>query len=137
MPTFPELNYVAVVAAAVIYFVLGWVWYSSGVFGSAWLRELKLSPQDIKKEKMGICFLGTFLTEILAAAVLASVIKGSFALDAFAGANVGLLAGIGFVAPATLASYLYEDRSVKLFFITVGYHTVALMAMGAILGGWR
>ncbi|OGX27608.1 MAG: hypothetical protein A2787_02570 [Omnitrophica WOR_2 bacterium RIFCSPHIGHO2_01_FULL_48_9] len=134
---FPEINFVAVVVAAVAYFVLGWVWYSPEVFGKAWMKELKISAKDIKKEKMGICLLGTFLTEILAAVVLMAIIKGSFATTPFAGANVGLLAAIGFVAPATLASYLYEDRSVRLFCITVGYHTVALVTMGTILGGWR
>jgi len=51
MLAFPEINFVAVVVAAVAYFVLGWVWYSPEVFGKAWMKELKISAKDIKKER--------------------------------------------------------------------------------------
>ena len=53
------------------------------------------------------------------------------------GATAGFLAGFGWVAMGMGIVALFERRSLKYVLINGGYLTVALTAMGAILGGWR
>lgn len=43
------LNWLAVVVAAALAFVLGDLWYSPLLFGKAWMRENNLSEEDLKK----------------------------------------------------------------------------------------
>ena len=59
--------------------------------------------------------------------------KNSLAFGAFAGAA----AGFGWVALSIGVTYLFERKSLRLFFINAGYHAVALTLMGAILGAWH
>jgi hypothetical protein len=53
------------------------------------------------------------------------------------GATAGFLAGFGWVAMGMGLVALFERRSLKYVLINGGYLTVALTAMGAILGAWR
>jgi hypothetical protein len=53
------------------------------------------------------------------------------------GATAGFLAGFGWVAMGIGIVALFERRSLKYVLINGGYLTVALTAMGAILGAWR
>jgi hypothetical protein len=56
------------------------------------------------------------------------------------GVSSGLLTGfmswLGFVAPVTLGSVLWESKSWKLWSLNTGYYLVALLVMGAIIGAW-
>ena len=36
----PEVNWIAIVAAAILSFLLGGLWYSPVLFGKAWQREV-------------------------------------------------------------------------------------------------
>jgi hypothetical protein len=53
------------------------------------------------------------------------------------GATAGFLAGFGWAAMGIGIVALFEHRSLKYMLINGGYLTVALTAMGAILGAWR
>jgi Protein of unknown function (DUF1761) len=50
------------------------------------------------------------------------------------GAIAGLVVGLGWVASAIGTNYLYENKSLKLFAITGGYHVVRFLVAGVILG---
>ena len=52
----PEINYVAVLVAAVGSFLLGGLWYSPALFGKAWQREAGLSDEQLKSGNMGRIF---------------------------------------------------------------------------------
>jgi hypothetical protein len=43
---------------------------------------------------------------------------------------------LGFVAPVTIGSVLWESRPWKFWFITAGYYLVVLLINGAILAAW-
>lgn len=134
MNPFPEINFVAVLLAGLAYFFLGSLWYVPQVFGTAWMKELKIKPSDVKKDKMVLSLGGSLCSELLGAVVLAAILAASNAKTACLGSTGGLLVGIGFVGTTMLTNYLYEDRSAKLFWINAGYHIVAFVLMGAIIG---
>ncbi len=53
------------------------------------------------------------------------------------GATAGFLAGFGWVAMGIGIVSLFERRPWSYVLVNGGYLTVALVVMGAILGGWR
>lgn len=53
------------------------------------------------------------------------------------GATAGFLAGFGWVAMGMGIVSLFERRPFSYVLINGGYLTLALVIMGAILGGWR
>jgi hypothetical protein len=53
------------------------------------------------------------------------------------GATAGFLAGFGWVAMGIGIVALFERRPFSYVLVNGGYLTVALVLMGAILGGWR
>jgi hypothetical protein len=59
--------------------------------------------------------------------------KGSLGFGLFAGAPTG----IGWVAMALGAIYLFEQRSLKLWLIDNGYQVLAYTLMGGLLGLWK
>ena len=53
-----------------------------------------------------------------------------------AGLKVGFLSWLGFIAPVTLGSVLWEGKSWRLWFLMNSYYLVALLVMGSILAFW-
>ena len=47
-----NVNWTAVVVGAVLAFVLGWLWYSPKLFGSAWAKGSGINMDSEKKSKM-------------------------------------------------------------------------------------
>ena len=46
-----EVNYVAVLAAAIASFVIGALWYSPMLFGKMWMKLSNVSGKEVKKAK--------------------------------------------------------------------------------------
>ena len=45
-----NVNYLAILIATIIYFIIGALWYSI-FFGKAWMRAMNLKKVDIEREK--------------------------------------------------------------------------------------
>lgn len=129
------LNYWAVLVAAVSSFVIGGLWYSPVLFANGWMAANKFSAEDVAGGNKAMIFGGAFVLNLIMAFNLAAFLGGK--ADLAWGVTAGALAGIGWVACSFGVTYLFERRPAKLFFINAGYHAVAFMAMGAILGAWK
>ena len=132
-----HFNYLAILVAAVSTFLLGGLWYSPLLFLKAWMKELGLTEEDRKNGKgnIGTIMGVSFLLELIMAFNLAGFI-GPKASASF-GLLAGAAAGFGWVALAFGVTYLFERKSLCLFFINAGYHAIAFTIMGAILGAWH
>jgi hypothetical protein len=129
----PHVNYLAVIAAALSSFLLGGIWYSA-LFRSAWIREV--NPGEAPKGgNMAMIFAGAFLLALIASWVFAMFL-GPNANWKF-GAATGFAAGAGWVATSFGINYLFARRSLALFSIDAGYHTVQFTLIGLILGAWH
>ncbi|MBI2688221.1 MAG: DUF1761 domain-containing protein [Acidobacteria bacterium] len=130
-----KLNYLAIFAAAASNFLVGGLWYSPALFGKAWQRETGLSDEDLKKRNPAKVFGPAFLLALLMAFNLAAFIGPGATLGFAVAAPVA--AGFGWVALSMGITYLFESRSLRLWLIDAGYHTVAFALMGVILGYWK
>lgn len=130
-----QINFLAVIAAAASSFLIGALWYSPVLFGNAWMQENGFKEEDLKSANMAKIFGGAFILSFIIALNLAAFLGAES--DIMFGIFAGAAAGIGWVAASLGILYLFERKSLKLFFINAGYHAVTFTIMGAILGAWK
>lgn len=136
------INYAAVVVAAVVSMVLGSLWYGP-LFGKMWMAFSGITPGQIdaaKKAGMAKSYALAFVGSLLMAYVLAHALLFASSYLKVSGIVPGLTSGfwnwLGFVAPVTLGTVLWEGKSWKLWFLSNSYYLVSLQLMGAILSLW-
>jgi hypothetical protein len=132
---FQNLNWLAIVVAAVSAFILGGLWYSPLMFVKRWMKETGITEEDTKKTNMIKLFGLAFILSLIAAFFLAMFI-GTKAGAGF-GALAGFMAGVGWVFTFMGISYLFESRTLAHFLINSMYSIVSLTIMGLIIGVWQ
>jgi hypothetical protein len=102
----------------------------------------KLTPEEREKGKkmMPVSAAIQFVASILMVWVLAHALIFADALLGMSGWTAGIVVGfmnwLGFVAPVTLGTVLWEGKSWKLWLILNGYNLLFLCAAGVILAAW-
>jgi hypothetical protein len=135
MPT-ADINYLAVVAAAVVNMAVGFVWYSLSVFGKTWMKEVGLSMKQIGNGP-GMGYAITMLGALIQAYILAHAVDFAGAETAVEGLITGLWIGVGLVANAIAVNYIFAQRSRTLWFIDAGYFVAVIALNGLLLAVWR
>ena len=137
------INYFAVCVAAVASMIIGFLWYGP-VFGKQWMALSGMTEEKIasaKAEGMGKKYFITFLGSLMMSYVLAHAIIFAGAYLQVEGVPAGLMAGmwnwLGFVAPVTLGTVLWDGKPWKLWFLNNGHYLVSLAVMGIILSLWK
>ena len=130
------VNYLAVIAAALVTFLVGGLWYSPLLFDRPWRGLNALTEAQMKAGHTGLIFGLSFLAALVAAFILALFLAGP-ATNAVAGLMAGLLVGVGWVATAMLTTFLFERRPLALWGIDAAYHVLTFGLMGLIIGLWR
>jgi hypothetical protein len=138
----PIINYWAVLAATAVSIVLGFLWYGP-IFGKKWMALLDLTPEKMASAKakgMGPTYAIMIVGSLLMSYVLAHALIFGNAYLGTAGVSAGLMVGfwnwLGFVAPVTVGSVLWEGKSWTLWALNAGYYLVALLLMGVVLAVW-
>ena len=122
----------AIVAAALVTFLIGGPWYSAALFLKPWQRAMNLV--DARPKHPARVFGLAYLFSLISCAALSSFIAtGSGAL---AGLKTGLLIGGGIVAASFGINYQFANRSVEALLIDGGFHLVQFAAFGLVLGAW-
>lgn len=129
-----DVNWLAVIAAAVSSFLLGGIWYGP-LFGKAWMKAAALDEAALKGRNLALVFGGSFLLALVGSASFAVFLGPE--VDATAGALYGATAGVCWVAASFGINYLFERKSLALFLINGGYHALQFALIGLILGAWR
>ena len=136
------INYLAVFLNVVIAMGLGFLWYGP-LFGKQWAEMMGRtadSMDEARKKGMGKLYAIQALGALLMSFVLAHSIIFAAAYLQVTGVMAGIEAAIwnwvGFIAPVTVGSVLWEGKSWKLWALNAGYFFVLLLAMGIILSLW-
>ena len=130
--TFDHIHWLAVLAAAVSAFLLGGLWYSKVMFLNPWMRESGAPEQAGHPGKV----FGTSFVFALIAAIFFAALLGRDA-GAYRGALTGAMVGGAFVAASFGINYAFAQRSMKLWLIDGGYHTVQFILYGLIIGAMQ
>ncbi|BFM43785.1 hypothetical protein CFS9_24260 [Flavobacterium sp. CFS9] len=157
-----EFNPVALFLSAIVTLAVGFIWYNPKVFGTIWMRENNLTPEDLQKGNMLKIFGLTYLFSLMITVILMSLTihqtgalgmvggpplvasaKPSFAAfmndygTAYRtfkhGTLHGFMSALFFVFPIIGINGLFERKSWKYIFIHAGYWAVCLTLMGGII----
>ena len=131
------VNYLAVLVAALVYYMIGALWYAPFFFGNRWMKhhenEVPVEPQ----QKHTLCcigsYVGEFIISLILAYVLALFIEISQAGEIVEGIAIALWVWIGFIATTHFSAVLWGRKTVKSFFIHAGFMLLGLIAMGAVI----
>ena len=129
------INWLAVVVATVIAFAVGATWYSKALFGKAWMEEVGLTEEAVNSTNMAMTFGGTLVLQFLSMTALAAFLGTDSTW--LSGLESGLLIGVFWVATAYGVTYLFEQRTMRLFMINAGYYVVLFAIAGTVLGLWH
>lgn len=129
---FSGLNYIAVVVAAIVAFVVGFVWYSKPLFGNMWMKEAGIDEMKMKNS-MAMAAISGLIAALISAFILAVLIKSLQAATFTDGILIALAVWIGFYVTIEIVRMSFENSSMKLFFINVFHHLFALVLMSVVL----
>jgi hypothetical protein len=132
-----DLNYLAILVAALVFFIVGGVWYAA-LFGKPWQNALSLNPEETARAQQDFpkALAVWFLSGLIISFVLANLTRALGAASFGSGVMVGFWAWLGFALPLNLNSLAFEKHSPHLFLINAGFYWVAFALMGGILAAW-
>lgn len=132
---FQNLNWLAIIVAAVSAFIIGGLWYSPLLFAKRWMKETGITEESTKNTNMIKIFGLSFILSTVASFFLAMFI-GANAGASF-GALAGFMAGVGWVFTFMGIIYLFEAKTMAHFLINSLYSVASLTLMGFIIGIWQ
>lgn len=129
----PDINLWAVLVAALSAFALGGIWYGP-LFKRAWCREAGVDPDKPNGHPARV-FGTAFAAALLAAFCFAWFLGPQPGLHG--AVHAGFMVGLAYVATSFGINYAFAGRSLKLWLIDAGYHTLQFVLYGLILGLWH
>ncbi len=150
--------------AALVSFVVGFIWYNPKVFGNAWMNAAGLTEEKLRNSgrNMGVVFLLCFIFSFMAAIMIQNIVihqMGVYSyfgdspekLKAFIdsapefetkwrtfkhGALHGTILGVFLALPMVAINAMFEMKSWKYIWINTGYWLICFILMGGILSAW-
>ena len=132
----PQINWLAVIVAAIAMFGLGAVWYSPVLFVKQWAKAARINRDGPPGPNFIWIMLGAFVLTLVMAANLAFFLAGPSTTLGFA-VGAAIAAGLGWATLSLWIISLFEQRPFTYVLINGGYLTVGFALMGLILGLWR
>lgn len=134
-----DVNYLAVLLAALSTIVVGGIWYSQSVFGTAWAKLAKVDmKRKPKQSEMVWLMSSTFVASLVTAYILAYVafLSNQFFFNSFLQDTLATAfwLWLGFTAVRVYVHDAFEGRRKKLTVMTAGYELVTVMVMALIIG---
>ncbi len=130
-----HVNFLAVAAATVASYILGFVWYGV-IFSKTWMRLTGITEMKPKPLNLILVVISMF---IMAYVLNHSIIFGDAYLKT--GGISGALAGafflwLGFVATTTVIIKLYESKPWGLWLLDNAFWYISISVMAVILSVW-
>ncbi len=159
-----EINFIALLVAALSTLVVGFVWYNPKVFGTIWMRETGMTEEKAKGANMALMFGMSFVYAFFIAFILQMLVVHQWGAIGMVGGDPtlakpsyaafmadygiafrtfkhgmlhGFMTGLFLALPVIGTNALYERRSWKYVLIAGGYWVVSCMIMGAIICGMK
>ena len=134
-----EVNWLAVVLAAVSSMVVGSIWYLPNVFGNSWMKMTKSKMgKGAAPATMAWMYGSVFVASLFTAYILAHV---SFLANRFFGNSflydslmTGFWLWLGFTATRLYVHDTFEERRKKLTALNAAHELVTIMVMALIIG---
>jgi uncharacterized protein DUF1761 len=140
----PPVNWLAILVAAIVIFMLGGLWYSPVLFSKRWIALQNKTEEQMRAEaaaaNMPLMYTSAFLTALITAGAMAMVfahIANDMPMNAAHGALLGAILWLGFAATTSYATALFSGKPRQLWVIDSAYNLVSFVLAGIILAVWR
>ncbi len=137
-----QVNYWAVLLAALSSMVVGSIWYMPATFGKAWMKMTGIDMKDMRAArqpgKMAWMYGSVFVASLVTAYILAHVtylsnmfFQDSFLSDAL---STAFWLWLGFTAARLYVHDTFEMRRKKLTIINAAHELATVLVMALIIG---
>ncbi len=135
-----DVNWLAIIVAAVVYFGIGGLWYAPPVLGNAWMRAIGWKPAPDERTSNTTMYLAPLLTCLISSIAVAVLAEASGTNTFGEGLVLGLVVGVGIAAAVCFVTGFFDPKKPQPMVyaaITAGYHVVGLTVASAIIGAWN
>jgi len=132
---FAGMNLLAVVAAAIVSFMFGWVWYAI-LFGDTWLDAIGRTREEMHADGPSpLPFIVSFIGLLVMACVLAGVLRHTRLETSPAnGMITGAFMWLGFVITTIAVNNAFRATKASLTLVDGGHWLGVLLLQGAVIG---
>jgi hypothetical protein len=157
-----QINFLAILVAAIVPMIVGFVYYHKNVVGTAWMSVTGMTEDKAREGNMAVIFIVSYILSIMLAFALNSMVihqngllsvfggdasnelyKQAFEAtkDSFRtfkhGALHGFIAAVFIGLPILGTNALFEQKGWKYIWINAGYWAITITIMGGIICAWR
>lgn len=135
-----QINFWAVLVAAVSSMVVGSIWYGP-LFGKVFMKAMGMdqwSPEKKAemKKSMALTYVWQFIASLVMFYVLAWFLGATAMWGVMGAMTVAFWAWLGFIVPLKLGDALWGGKMI-LFWIGVTNSLVTILVGAAIIGAWK
>jgi hypothetical protein len=135
-----DLNWLAVLVAALAYFALGAAWYAPPVFGRVWMTAGGMSMPEPGARPSPAIYLTPLVGSVLSAVALGMLAKASDTDTFLEGIVLGLVVAIGFAISIAFVTAQFESEKPKPMVwgaVNAGYHVVGNLVAAIVVASWQ
>lgn len=141
-----HINFLAVLVAALVPMIVGFVYYHPKVLGGAWMRANGFTLESVGTGPKPIMFGVALVLSFLLSFWLCANVTGpgqQTAPDGHSYATFGhgvvhgIIISILVLLPVLGTQSIFEKRGWNWVFVNLGYWLVSLSIMGGLLSAWR
>lgn len=135
-----ELNWLAVIVGALIYFALGALWYSPVFLGRQWQRSIGWDAERTPPEMNPMTYVVPLLAYVVMA-IAVGLLAAATGTDSIGeGIVLGLVLAIGLNLMHTLVDATFDPNKPEpwtWFAINGSYHSIGLFIVAVLVAVWR
>ncbi|MBA3789203.1 DUF1761 domain-containing protein [Patescibacteria group bacterium] len=138
MPMNFAINYFAVLVSAIGFMIVGTLWYGP-LFGKQWRSLIGVTPEKMKNTPNGAMvrpMIFVFIVALVTSFVIAVLLKSLLITTPLVALELAFVVWLGFIATTLLNRVLFEQSSMKLYFINISQSLVAFLFSSLILVLW-
>ena len=134
--TFAGINFLAVLIAAVVAWLVSAGWYMSlgKIYQAAQGKTPEQCKEEMKKPGVFLPFLYAFIGNLVIAWMLAGVLGHLGQVTPKNGVISGAFLWFGFILTTMVVNFFFSGRDKRLLFIDLGNWLIVLVVMGAVIG---
>jgi hypothetical protein len=125
-----DLNWLAILVAAIAWFAFSAAWYSVPPLSKAWMRAAKVTPTE--GPPLVSLLVPTFIGYFVTATVIAILAHAIGATSFSDGVALGVVLGVGFGVVGALVSQLYEQKG-GFYWLINGVNAIIACSIVAVI----
>ncbi len=133
----PKLNYLAILVSAVLWWIIGALWYSPVLFAGPWMKFTGVTSEMAAGMNPLLIYAMPLVAYFISCYVLAHAVVYAKATSVGNGLLVGFWNWLGFVGAIMFVTNGFQNKPFALWLIDAGYDLVGLLLAGAILAAWK